>query len=73
MNLNKIIPILITFSLMTLCKGQSNGNFWWMNQKLIDEAKISRESKDITAHVIKVEPDYDDIKVIRFNFNLFKL
>lgn len=44
--------------------GQSNGDFWWLNQKLVNRAKDAREAKPPSARVINVESSEEDIRVI---------
>lgn len=42
--------------------GQSNGDFWWLNKKLVNSAKNAREAKQPSARIINVESE-EDIKV----------
>lgn len=42
--------------------GQSNGDFWWLNKKLVNRAKDARETKPSSARIINVDSE-EDIKV----------
>lgn len=62
-----LLSVGLLLVLLDVCAvfGQSNGEFWWMNQKLVNSAKNAREAKPPSARVINV-PSEEDIKVTIF-------
>lgn len=62
---NRFLLSVFLVVLLDVCIviGQSNGDFWWLNQKLVNRAKDAREAKKSSARVINVESE-EDIRVL---------
>ncbi|XP_063704716.1 uncharacterized protein LOC134834100 [Culicoides brevitarsis] len=45
---------------VSLVHAQSNGDFWWLNKKLVNSAKNARETNPPSARVINVAPTINE-------------
>lgn len=57
-----VAVLVFNAHIMTIL-AQSDGDFWWLNEKLVGVAKVSREKNKKTAHIITADEVSSMIRV----------